>query len=293
MKLNGMTQRTSTFLRSRLAFSVIAFAALLIAVPGAGAHAQRGSPEPHGWFGVTITDLGQLDEQGTPLFTGYPTVTGVEPGSPAAKAGVRTGDVLLSFNSHDMRGSAFALRDWLRPGTTFLVRLRRDSETRDVRGVVGRRPAGFEERVELAWSTTGEGGSGNTRTRMPAGAAPRGTRLVRLPTPVPVALPPVLLPSFTFGSSVYPFAGAVFTAFNQDLGEALGVKPEGVFVTSVVEGSPARASGLRGGDVILLADSIRLDSPQSLVRAIRDAEDRTIRLEILRKRRPHTVLLRW
>ena len=73
----------------------------------------------------------------------------------------------------------------------------------------------------------------------------------------------------------------------------LGVK-SGVFVTNVTEGSPARISGLRGGDVILRADSIKVETPIDLVRAIRAARpDNTVSLQIIRKHKPQTLVLRW
>jgi S1-C subfamily serine protease len=111
-----------------------------------------------------------------------------------------------------------------------------------------------------------------------------------MPAPPPSS---VLLPALGYGGGVYPFAGAEFTALNDDLSELVGVK-EGVFVTNVAEGSPARISGLRGGDVILRADSIKVDTPIDLVRAIRAARpDNTVSLQIIRKRKPQTLVLRW
>lgn len=248
---------------------------------------QRG---PGGWFGVTVNDNGGIDEEGNPFFTGYPVVTSVEPGSPAEKAGVKVDDILISFNDHDMKGSALALRNWLQPGASFVVRLRRDGAAKEVRGTIGKRPADFGNRVTLIW-TAPEGAGG----AMPSGMIGAPNRNVRVGTriPLPAKLPPVMLNSFSFGGGVYPFAGAEFTAMNPDLSDALGVKEEGVFVTAVVPGSPARAAGLRGGDVVLTADSIRLEDPMALVRAIRESNDRSIRLEILRKKKSETILLKW
>ncbi len=264
---------------------------LAAALTAGQAFAQGTAPrsQPRGWFGVTISDNGILDESGRAFFDGYPIVSVVEPGSPAAKAGVRAGDVLVSFNSHDMKGTSLQLRNWLQPGAPFVLRLRRNNAVRSVRGTLAVRPEGWAPSTEVA-ITTIEGIAPRTPTMQ--------TRriIARVPTPVPAALPPVLLPAFSYGGGVYPFAGAEFTALNDDLSEVLGVKAEGVFVTTVMEGSPARASGLRGGDVVLVADSIKLDSPVALVRAIREAgagDRTTIRLEILRKRKPMTVVLRW
>ena len=118
----------------------------------------------------------------------------------------------------------------------------------------------------------------------------------RLPSLEP--LPRVLVPALGYGGGVYPFAGAEFTALNADLCDALGVKPEGVFVMNVMDGAAARAAGLRGGDIVLKADNIKVERPIDLVRAIRNADIRsvnnqTIELQIIRKRKPQTLTLRW
>jgi S1-C subfamily serine protease len=109
----------------------------------------------------------------------------------------------------------------------------------------------------------------------------------------PPRLPSVLVPALGLGRGIYPFAGAEFTALNPDLSDLLGVKPEGVFVTNVIEGSIARNAGLRGGDVVVMADDIKIENPIDLVRAIRSADDQTVRLQIIRKRKPGTVVLKW
>jgi len=114
-----------------------------------------------------------------------------------------------------------------------------------------------------------------------------------MPAPDPMSM--VLPPALGYRTNVYPFAGAEFTVLNSDLSDVLGVKPEGVFVTNVVEGSPARVAGLRGGDIILRADGIKVETPMDLVRAIRSADDsdRRVVLQIVRKHRPQTLMLRW
>lgn len=282
----------------------VAAAALVasLAFPGA-AGAQTSSSEPSsqsppvetptGWLGVRLSDEGIFNESGAAFFEQYPIVSNVEPGSPASKAGVLPGDVLLTFNSHDMRGGALQLSNWLKPGATFELRVRRNESVRLVRGVLGRRPEGWEQRIVVQVSPTEQ----LLLRRSPESAA--GGQLqqsgVRIRTEVstPRRLPSLLVPALGLGRGVYPFAGAEFTALNNDLSDVLGVKPEGVFVANVVEGSIARDAGLRGGDVVVMADSIKIDNPNDLVRAIRSADDRTVRLQIIRKRKPQTITLKW
>jgi S1-C subfamily serine protease len=276
---------------SNLVRMTVLFGAM--ALPGS-IQAQMPAPTPveppPGWFGVTISDQALLDERGNAFFDSYPVVSDVEPGSPAAKAGVIAGDVLVSFNSRDMRGESLQLSKWLRPGAPFVLRLRRNDAIRVVRGTLGKRPQNWEKRtvVEITLPERLEMRTGSPAREPTSGG---GVMAVRMPAPPPSS---VLLPALGFGGGSYPFAGAEFTALNEDLSDLLGVKPEGVFVTNVAEGSPARISGLRGGDIIVRADAIKVETPIDLVRAIRGARpDHNISLQIIRKGKPQAIRLRW
>jgi serine protease Do len=280
----------------------------VIVVVGAGslafagvATAQTGSSAPSppievptGWFGVRISDQAILNESGAAFFDRYPVVSNVEPGSPASKAGVQPGDVLITFNSHDMRGGALELSNWMKPGAPFELRLRRNDAVHVVRGVLGRRPEGWDQMVVVQISPTEEKMMRRSMDTRVAGGRLQQSRVgIRVDPSMPTRLPSVLVPALGLGRGIYPFAGAEFTALNNDLSEVLGVKPEGVFVTNVVDGSNARDAGLRGGDVVVMADNIRIENPNDLVRAIRLADDRTLRLQIIRKRKPQTITLKW
>jgi S1-C subfamily serine protease len=253
------------------------------------------SEQPVGWLGVTISDNALVDENSNAFYEAYPVVSRVDERSPAAKAGVKRGDVLIAFDSHDMRGAAMQMKKWLKPGAPFVLQLRRNDVMREVRGIVGKPPEGWEEIVMVTVTPRQEIES---RVGTIGGGPLRPSRVaIRRQTPEPL-LPKVLAPAMGYGGGVYPFAGAEFTALNDDLCEALGVKPEGVFVTNVMEGSAAREAGLRGGDIILKADGIKTNTPFDLVGAIRNADVRSatnhsIELQILRKRKLQTLTLRW
>ena len=248
--------------------------------------------EPTGWFGVRISDQAMVDDRGNAFFDSYPVVTAVEAGSPAARAGVRAGDMLLTFNSHDMRGGSVELSKWLRVGAPFVLKIRRNDATHVLRGTLAKRPDDWDSKmiVELSIPERLDLRS-RSLSREPGGRMMQiGQRM-----PAPGPLPMVLTPALGFGGGVYPFAGAEFTPLNSDLCDVLGVKPDGVFVMHVLEGSAARNAGLRGGDIILRADSIKVTTPVDLVRAIRAADetDHTIVLQIMRKHQPQTLALRW
>ncbi len=279
--------------------SLFALGLVAFLVPVLAVHAQRTRTvivqPPTGWFGVRISDQAMIDERGNAFFDSYPVVTSVDSGSPAAKAGVLPGDVLLSFNSRDMRGGSVELTRWLKSGAPFVLRIRRNDVTRVVTGTLGRRPENWQERmiVQLSMPEIMEQRSGSV-----ARAPMQRTTIIRSRMPAPEPLPQVLLPALGYGGGSYPFAGAEFTALNADLAQALGEKPGGVFVTNVMEGSAARTAGLRGGDVIVKADSIKVENPIDLVRAIRIADMRSatnhaVDLQIIRRHRPQTLTLRW
>jgi S1-C subfamily serine protease len=271
-------------------------AASTLAAQEQGSEAPSSLPiePPTGWFGVRISDQAVLNESGEAFFDRYPVVSRVETGSPAAKAGVRPGDVLLTFNSHDMRGGSLQLNNWLKAGAPFELRIRRNGGVRVVRGVLEPRPEGWEQIMLVQMSPTEE----MQIQRSPGGRPAQGQVLqpagtYRVNEGAPPRLPSILVPAFGLGRGIYPFAGAEFTALTSDLRDVLGLKTKGVFVANVAEGSIARSAGLRGGDVVVVADSIRLESPIDLVQAIRGADDRSVRLQVIRKRKPQTVVLKW
>jgi S1-C subfamily serine protease len=249
---------------------------------------------PTGWLGVRLSDEGIFNETGAAFFERYPVISNVEPGSPAKKAGVLPGDVILTFNSHDMRGGTLQLSNWMKPGAPFELRVRRNEKVQLMRGVLGRRPEGWAQQIVVQVTPNDQIFMRRSQEESSPGTGLQqsGVR-VRVESPTPPRLPSLLVPALGLGRGVYPFAGAEFTALNSDLSDILGVKPEGVFVANVVEGSVAREAGLRGGDVVVMADKIRIDNPNDLVRAIRSADDRSVTLQVIRKHKPQTIKLQW
>jgi S1-C subfamily serine protease len=88
-------------------------------------------------------------------------------------------------------------------------------------------------------------------------------------------------------------AGAELTELNPGLGALAGVDRPGVFVINVALGTPAKESGLIAGDVIVKAGLLTVEDPGDLIRAFRESNGSTLRLEIIRKKKAQTVTLRW
>jgi S1-C subfamily serine protease len=108
----------------------------------------RSDAPPRGWIGVSWRlDPSYVIRSGQPRTraAGFPTVSRLEPGSPAALAGLRVGDAIVSLNGVDSRdGPLFTRVD---PGTRYLLRIRRGDEEREVTLVVARPPASLASRA--------------------------------------------------------------------------------------------------------------------------------------------------
>ncbi len=78
---------------------------------------------------------------------------------------------------------------------------------------------------------------------------------------------------------------------DEDIAAALGLdEPRGALVSSVDEGSPAAAAGLRPGDVILEFDGEKIEKLRDLTRAVAEAgPGRTATLRVLRQGRETTL----
>jgi S1-C subfamily serine protease len=117
---------------------------------------------------------------------------------------------------------------------------------------------------------------------------------VAVPTPAPTPDAPSSRRVFVFSPpSAAPMviAGATIVRTNADLRETFGVK-SGVLVLDVARGSPAYASGLKGGDVIVSVGRSAVTSPAAIQHAM-EAADGELRLRIIRKKKEQSLTLHW
>ncbi|MBI1809143.1 MAG: PDZ domain-containing protein [Gemmatimonadetes bacterium] len=213
-------------------------------------------------------------------------VSSVEPGSPAAKAGLRRGDEVVMINSYEAQDAPLAML--LKPGAKVTLKLRRDGAQKELPIVVGRRPDGFG-----ATACTGIDDLTDGPPVVAFFKRPRGTFITPEAPSAPTAPPP---PNFVFSYSTTPgmsaVAGASLTPVDDDWRETLGVE-KGLVVISVASGSPAAESGLRKGDVIVQADDAPVVAVRSLQRALNDSDSRTVKLQVIRRGKPQLLTLRW
>jgi C-terminal processing protease CtpA/Prc len=294
--------------RGRLAVLVSALGLLAVGQAGAQEAAAR-----RGWLGfvweATETDGGAI------------RIENVYPGSPAADAGIRDGDLIVRWNGETDVGRALE-RLRLQPGDSVRVRVRRGNEReRDLLIVAERRPGevyavtpkrepGFFglseeelEEVERALrKSQQEMAKAFRELRMES-------RMDSLSLMLRDSLTPrlremndeirLLVPEGTsrtvFALGNRSVAGAEFEEMNAGLSSYFGVD-RGALVLRVAPGTPAERAGLRPGDVVLEANDQEVDSIDDVRRAISRAQrnrPREVELEILRKGQRQSLELRW
>jgi serine protease Do len=284
-------------------------AAMAPTVQGGGRVRLLGS---RGWLGVQASEISEtrLTVDGRMVrYCDYPVVVSVEPGSPAARAGIESGDTIVTYNGADLRAAGeLALDRLLVPDDTLRVGLRREGRSVVLPVIIGRAPnAGSLQ----AFTSSGPGFSYVIVDAPDASAlaggtpAPRTGRL-RVTTRsgaaelVPAApMPPQSMMvngpgafAFTLGGPS-ALAGAQMVSIDDDLGEVVGTR-SGVLVVKVVEGTPAAAAGLRAGDVIVTAGGTAVTSAALLQRQFyRAGDERVVTLHVVRRGKARDVSVKW
>ncbi len=186
-------------------------------------------------------------------------ITNIEEGSPAAKAGLQKGDVVLEFNGQRVEG------------TEQFVRLVRET------------PAGREIKLSVS-----RGGAMQTVTATVEKRKLTGRSgpfvMPRIPD-VWVQMPDIPTAMMSWRS---PMLGIEAESVDSQLAGYFGVK-EGVLVRSVLKASAAEKAGLKAGDVITKVDTAKVSSPREITNAIRTKQGGTIPLTLFRDRKEMTL----
>ena len=204
------------------------------------------------YLGVDVTEIGAeraralklAEERGVEL-------TRVAEGSPAAKAGLKAGDVVLEFNGQRIEGTAQFVRLVRETPVGRVVKLliNRGGSSQTVEAAIGKRP-------EMKWSRT------DVEHDM------RGVRkeMERIRIEIP-DMPRALMSWRT------PVLGIEGESLEGQLAGYFGVE-SGVLVRSVLKGTPAEKALLKAGDVILKVDDTKVTTPREISSAIRSLSDK-------------------
>ena len=176
----------------------------------------------HGYFGIT---LGEIDADRAKALrlnenTGV-EITNIQNGSPAQQAGLRTGDVLLTYNGEKIVGRQQLAR------------------------LVGETAPGHK--VKVQYSRAGK--KGTTAVT----AASLETQNFGQPTsPIGVLIPTVVVSEFPTAMIIWktPLLGLECEPLGAQLADYFGLK-HGVLIRAVDQGSAAEKAGIKAGDVLV------------------------------------------
>jgi serine protease Do len=196
-------------------------------------------------------------------------VTRVEDNSPASKAGLKVGDVVLDYNGQRVEGTAQFQRMVRETPADRQVRLliSRDGATQTVTAAVGQRKAiGLQADVQAQVE------------QLQRAYEARKQDLSQLRLQIPDT--PRALMSWNSGA-----LGVEAEAVSDQLAGYFGVK-EGVLVRSVAKSSAAEKAGIKAGDVITKVGDTKVTTPSEVTKAIRDLGDKkTFPVTVVRDRK--------
>jgi C-terminal processing protease CtpA/Prc len=265
---------------------------------------MRGAPDtvvffqparPTGWLGINFSTRWREERDGAGQviwrFADYPVIESVEPGSPAERAGILSGDLLVALGGRDVVRGSLPFTQLIQPGAALPIQLRRGGKMRQVTAQVIARPPSTFYASSLAGQpaqvvTVTRGTNLPARSVTSSGTAvqvnpPSGTSTVRL-VPVPAA----------GGSSLVAVAGAELFVLSGDFEPALGVRA-GLLVLRVAPATPAARAGILPGDVIVGVNRTATNTPEALRIALEQENSRTATLQLIRRGAAQSVLLRW
>ena len=216
------------------------------------------------WLGVGLSDVTPEKAKEMQLPGEYGAIVQeVRDDSPAAKAGLQKGDVILSFAGEKVHSVA------------------------ELRRLVQETPPGRTVSMEVS-----RAGRNQTLTAK-LGEYPEGNWMEHFEMPH-IEIPDVHIPNFDFDAM---FAGEPRLGISADdltpqLAGYFGVKGgKGVLVREVEDGTPAQKGGLKAGDVIVKAGDKEIASVAELRRALPSASEQkqSVMLTLVRDKKELTV----
>ena len=193
-------------------------------------------------------------------------VTCVDPGSPADKAGLKQGDVVLEYNGERVEGGEQFIRlvRETPPGRAAKLTVWRNNASQTLTATIGQRqsPSMFQF-------------DGNDFA------------LAMPPIPEIPPMPAIRLPDIprAFMTWRSPMLGIETESLNTQLAEYFGVK-EGVLVRSVTAKSAAEKAGFKAGDVIVKVDGENVSTPKEISSILQSSRSKkTLPVTVIRRQK--------
>jgi serine protease Do len=194
-------------------------------------------------------------------------VTRVAEDSPASRAGLKAGDVILSFDNEPVTSHRKLQRliSEAAPEQNVRLRISRGGAEQELSVTIGERRNGFQNLFNYP-------------------ADRQGVQQAQR------ALEQFGMDRGNWGFQTGRRIGINTTQLTKQLADYFGVPGgRGVLVTSVAENSPAARAGLKAGDVITETDGEKIESSGDLSRAINRKTDGSVTLKVVRDRNPMTI----
>jgi serine protease Do len=242
-------------------FLRISLVLLVVGIPTALGCAQKkvevysySSDRNRGWLGVEVQDVTPKLEKnkGLTVHEGAYVAEVIED-SPAEKAGIQEGDVIVKFDGKDIDDSDDLIRavQKTKPKTDVAIEFYRKSDKKSLTVTLGKKPR---------------------------------SRDFTFITPPDVPEPNVHPFQFHFFSQNEMF-GLKLQTLNKQLAEYFEVPDKkGILVTEVKKNSSASEAGFKAGDVIINVDNERIEDTEDLMETLQEKDsDKESEFEVIRK----------
>jgi serine protease Do len=241
-------------------------------------------------IGVSIRDVDESDAKTGKAQTGGVVVGDVAGESPAEKAGIRKGDIVVEFDGERVRSARQFTRlvQETPPGRKIQAALVRDGQKMTVI-VEPRESTGFDLLGDLDNMRVFRDFQGDFNELVPPPAPPApparpGTPSPPIPPAAP-AFPDIQRYIWRSGNGL----GLTVVDLSSQLADYFGTK-EGVLVASVVESSAAAKAGIKAGDVVTSLNGNAVTSPSALRRQIQRLQNgEEFSAGIVRDKKPLTL----
>lgn len=194
--------------------------------------------------------------------------------SPAEKAGLQNGDVIVGFDGESVTSVRKLTRliGEVAPDHKVSITVLRNGSERNVEVTLGKRDMNFDA-------------SGYFGGEFPSGNFPTLPPMMTIPRVPSMPLPPIGNDGgvFVWRSGATRQLGVIVTNLNKQLGDYFGVADgKGLLINDVRTDSPAAKAGLKAGDVIVEIDGKKVENNADLIKVVNEKKEGSVSVTVIR-----------